>query len=367
MSAVVVFTDIRAGEPVGVVGIDEGEPVVLAGSIEPGILSFQVRSGLSAPITSADGDVWLRSLAQCFRGYLWGEYIPDWAGTADETMVEPPVDEAQQRFNKFHKPKGAKKEGGKPAGGEFADKVGSIQEVLLNGEVANVEPVPGRADLYLLRMATVGGVNAVLKREGGPQEMAVRKVNDWMGDLVRMPIAVMRPLPEIGGDWALPSMMDVTHVQTLSPGKRADKTPDWPTTVNPELLRDAAVFDAVVAIIDRHVGNWMVEEDHTITLIDHTLTFKNQTYNDMVENYRRARREQGRNVPGAVILSNRHRSALLKFKSALRTGGRDELLALGITKREIDWMVQRTNQMLENGIIPLNNSFLRYEHQVIDA
>ena len=365
MSGTVRFVDIRTASQVAVVGLDEdSKPVVMEGVIPPNFLDRAVSAAPRSPFLTPedDGEEWLRLWAENFRYFVVGIY-------------EPPLTEEAQRKNPWHEKAGTQKDG-ENVGGDFAHKPGSamdaestIHEILQRGEITGVQPIPGFEHRTSVRFATIDGTPVLLKAHDGLEELTAIEVNKMMGNLVRIPPVALRSL-----EGFLPNSTAGSQVQLRSMGTRASRATDWAKRVNPELLRDAALFDVVIGLFDRHPDNWIVEADNTITLIDHGRIFFRLDHfgNQMVEEYREARREHGKSIPIVVNLSGRHRSALLTLKANLRTGGRKALMNLGVLPEDIDRMVQRVNWMLDSaetggGYIPMAVDTKNYDYRPVDA
>jgi hypothetical protein len=299
-------------------------------------------------VTPNDGERWLEELASRFKGYLWAIYDPQ---PAPEMRV------AWDPAKHPHEPAGSGK------GGEWAHTTGGaavaadeahlVEEKLLHGVIKDLKPLDRKRDTHgvnwgLMGTARVGGKVTYIKAQDPDRERAAYEVNAAMGNLVDMPVTVVRETPV-----------------ALRRGKSIDGTPAEPRAAfsvkglgetehdYSEMprgpLRDMAVFDAVIGNNDRHLGNILYDpKTQHVTAIDHGLCLQTLA----------SRRDGGGNLVGIALaesarsglpptLTAKQRSALKKCKQWLRDGGRARLESMDIGFHPIyegvDGMVKRVH------------------------
>ena len=151
-----------------------------------------------------------------------------------------------------------------------------------------------------------------------------------LGHLARVPPAVSSGLE------GRPGALKLLVSQGLD-GKESGQE-NLPAKTAPEDYRRIALFDHVVGNLDRHSGNFLVDNDHRPVPIDHGLAFPLKNGEQGTHNFK---------FDASFQLNNEEKATLRKF-SAESESIREELSEL-LEPKALDAMFARVDRMLELG------------------
>lgn len=254
-----------------------------------------------------------------------------------------------------------------PQTGEFASSGGTATPAPTGDRVGRLD-----SGQYLTRIKTVPGNSHYAGRmffaklDGEPvfvkfststdqqREMAARVVNEGLGRLCEIPDAQLQQADDMGtgrhefdGQTAL--IVDRIDGDTIGPevGKTGDFSQLWKDAPEAE-FRDMAVFDAVIANVNRHPGNAMIDEDGKMVTIDFGHGFRDSSYKGSGGNYSQYRYL---NETEDWSLSLRQVGALENLLSDRETVTR-ELTDLGLSDLQTRDVFERAQALLDHGEIP---------------
>jgi len=162
------------------------------------------------------------------------------------------------------------------------------------------------------------------------REEAAYLVDKRLGHLARVPPAVSSGLE------GRPGALKLLVSQGLD-GKESGQE-NLPAKTAPEDYRRIALFDHVVGNLDRHSGNFLVDNDHRPVPIDHGLAFPLKNGEQGTHNFK---------FDASFQLNNEEKATLRKF-SAESESIREELSEL-LEPKALDAMFARVDRMLELG------------------